>query len=109
MQQPPAKSTLDHLALELRSAVLASNHELAASRSVDYTAALSSHWANLSGSQRANSPLPKQSLELLNWAREMTIVQQALAAQHLAIVEKANRYQTARAVYLRTANFDPQR
>ncbi len=36
----------------------------------------------------------------------MTIMQQALAAQHLAMVEKASRYQTARAQYLRSAALD---
>ena len=40
------------------------------------------------------------------WVREMTIMQQALAAQHLAVVEKASRYQTARALYLRSAALD---
>jgi hypothetical protein len=33
----------------------------------------------------------------------MTIVQQALAAQHLAVVEKASRYQIARSLYLQSA------
>jgi hypothetical protein len=93
----------DNLALELRAAVLASDHEKAARISVEYTEALSGHWMTLSPEQRATSPLPQQSLELLTWVREMTILQQALTAQHLAIVEKASRYQTARALYLRSA------
>jgi len=94
---------LDNLALQLRAAVLASDHEKATLLTVQYSAALQEHWTALKPKERSASPLPKQSLELLTWGRDMTILQQALAAQHLAAVEKASRYQTARAVYLRSA------
>ncbi len=96
----------DKLACELRAAVLAENHEKAERLAAQYTDAVHQQWMLLPPGERAVSPLPKQSLELLTWVREMTIMQQALAAQHLAVVEKASRYQTARALYLRSAAFD---
>jgi hypothetical protein len=98
MHPPP-----DNLARELRAAVLAIDHQKATRLTAEYTTAVREHWSTLSAQERATSPLPKQSLELLGWVREMTIMQQALAAQHLAVVERASRYQTARAVYLRSA------
>jgi predicted mannosyl-3-phosphoglycerate phosphatase (HAD superfamily) len=98
MHPPP-----DNVARELRAAVLASNHEKATRLTAEYTAAVREHWTTLPSQERAASHLPKQSLELLAWVREMTILQQALAAQHLAAVEKASRYQAARALYLRSA------
>ena len=93
----------DNLARDLRAAVLANDHEKATRLTVEYTAAVREHWSALSLPERAASPLPKQSLELFAWVREMTILQQALAAQHLAAVEKASRYQAVRALYLRSA------
>jgi hypothetical protein len=96
----------DKLACELRAAVLAGNHEKAERLAVQYTEAVRQLWMLLPAGERALSPLPKQSLELLAWVREMTIVQHALAAQHLAVVEKGRRYQTARALYLRSAALD---
>jgi hypothetical protein len=99
----------DSLARELRGAVLANDHEKAARLSAEYTEALREHWMQLSPRDRAASPLPKQSIELLNWVREMTIMQQALAARHLAVVEQASRYQTARSLYLRSAALGAQR
>lgn len=101
MPQPP-----DNLARQLRAAVLASDHEKATRLTVEYSTALREQWGTLSPEERAASPLPKQSLELLTWVRDMTIVQQALATQHLALVAKARRYQTARALYLRSAALD---
>jgi hypothetical protein len=95
--------TADHLAHELRAAVLASDHENAARLSVQYSAALQEHWMTLSAGERAASSLPTQSLELLNWVREMTLMQRALTAQHLGAIERASRYQTARALYLQSA------
>jgi hypothetical protein len=98
MPQPP-----DNLARDLRAAVLASDHEDATRLAVEYTEALREHWTQLSPQERAVSPLPKQSLELFAWVRQMTIMQQALAAEHLSIIEKASRYQTARALYTQSA------
>jgi hypothetical protein len=96
----------DKLACDLRAAVLAGNHEKAERLAVQYTEAVHQRWMLLPAGERAASSLPKQSLELLTWVREMTIMQQAIAAQHLAVVEKASRYQTARALYLRSAALD---
>jgi hypothetical protein len=96
----------DRIACELRAAVLAENHEKAERLAAQYTDAVQQQWMLLPAAERIVSPLPKQSMELLTWVREMTIMQQALAAQHLAVVQKASRYQTARALYLRSAAFD---
>ena len=97
---------LDNLARELRSAVLASDHEKATRLTVEYTEALGRQWTALSREQRAASPLPRQSRELLNWVRKMTLMQQAMAAANLSAVEKASRQLTARALYLQSAAFD---
>jgi hypothetical protein len=97
---------LDNLARELRSAVQASDHEKATRLIAEYTEALGQHWTALSGNQRAASPLPQQSRELLNWVRKMTLMQQAMAAVKLSAVEKASRQLTARALYLQSAAFD---
>lgn len=95
----------DDLARGLRAAVLASDHEKATRLTVEYTEALRRHWITLSREQRAASALPKESRELLQWAREMTLMQQAMTAVHLSRVEQAARQLTARAVYLQTLSF----
>jgi hypothetical protein len=53
--------------------------------------------------------LPQQSRELLTWVRDMTLMQQAMAAQHLALAQNANRRLTARALYLETSALAAQR
>jgi hypothetical protein len=100
-----ARNELDQneLARELRDAVLGGDHERAARLAEQYTVALSRRWAAMSEADRASSGIPKQSIELLTWAREMAIMQHAIADQHLSAIQKANRYLTARANYLRTA------
>jgi hypothetical protein len=97
---------LDKMARDLRAAVLASDHEKATRLTVEYSEALVQHWRLLSSEERAASSLPKQSGELLNWAREMTLMQHAMAAGHLAMVEKASRQLSARALYLQLAALD---
>jgi hypothetical protein len=99
----------DNLAHQLRSAVLAGHHEDATRLTLEYTAAVQRHWSTLPDREKAASPIPKQSLELLNWVRDMALIQQAMAAQHLAVVEQAARYQTARALYLGSAALSAQR
>jgi hypothetical protein len=99
----------DSLARELRSAVLAADHEAASRLTVEYTEALRKHWTVLSPQERASSSLPQQSRELLTWVRDMTLMQQAMAAQHLALAQNANRRLTARALYLETSALDAQR
>jgi len=82
----------DKLAHELRSAVLAGDHACASRLVPEYALALKTFWESLPESQRADSSVPSQACELLAWAREMTLVQRALTAEHLAVVEKASRY-----------------
>jgi hypothetical protein len=100
---------LDDLARKLRAGVLASDHEKALRLTVEYAEALRRHWMPLSAEERALSPIPKQSRELLAWVRDMTLMQQAMAAEHLALVEGAKRRLTARALYLQAAGLDMQR
>jgi hypothetical protein len=103
MSKPQADLSQNHLARELRAAVLGSEHKQAARLAEQYTGALSQHWAGMSPAERASSGLPKQARELLTWARNVTIMQHAMAAAHLGAIEKTKRSLTARANYLRTA------
>lgn len=93
----------DNLARELRAAVLASDHEKASRLTVEYTQAVSDYWIALSAEERAASGVPKQSLELLHWVRDMTLMQQAISTQHLTLVERTQRNHTARSRYLQSA------
>lgn len=99
---------LDNIASRLRAAVLQSDHNNARRLTAEYTHAVRRCWEALSPAERTRSELPKLSIELLTWVRQMTLLQQAIAAQHLAIAEKVGRYQKARAVYVRAAALDPQ-
>jgi hypothetical protein len=103
---PPADLDPNHLARELRAAVLGSDHTQAAGLAEQYTAAVSRQWALMSPAERASSGLPQQSRELLTWARDVAIMQHAMAAMHLSAIEKAHRYLAARAHYLRSAALD---
>lgn len=99
---------LDNLARDLRAAVLAGDHQKGSRLTEEYTSAVRDYWIALSENERAVSPLPKQSLELLRWTRDMTLMQQAMAAQHLALVQHKLRNQRVRSLYLQTANADPR-
>jgi hypothetical protein len=101
--KPQADLAQDHLARELRAAVLGADHEQAGRLVEQYSAALSGQWALMSPAERASSGLPTQARELLTWARDVTIMQHAMAATHLSAIEKAHRYLTARTNYLRSA------
>ena len=83
---------LDNIAQEFRSAVLASDHTLAERLASEYARSASQAWESLSESERDTSALPAQARELLTWARGMTIVQRALLAEQIAILEKASHY-----------------
>ena len=98
MPQPP-----DDLARELRAAVLASDHESATRLTLEYTEALRDHWSELSTAQQAASTLPKQSLELLNWVRDMALMHHAIASRQLAMVEAAQRNLAVRSLYSEAA------
>jgi hypothetical protein len=106
MPQPQADLDHNQLASELRAAVLGSDHDQAARLADQYTAAVSRQWMLMSPADRASSGLPKQSRELLTWARDVAIMQHAMAATHLSAIETAHRYLTARANYLRSAALD---
>jgi hypothetical protein len=88
---------LDRIARELRSAVLAGDHVLAERLASEYREALAEAWQGLPQSVRAASPLPAQARETLTWARGMTIVQRAMLAEQLAVLDKSIRYASDRA------------
>jgi F0F1-type ATP synthase membrane subunit b/b' len=90
-------AALDKVARELRGAVLAEDHASAERLAGEYRAALEEAWRALPESARAASSLPQQARETLTWARGMTIVQRAMLAEELAILDKAIRYASDRA------------
>jgi len=100
---PPAP---DNLAHQLRAAVLASDHPTALRLVVAYSEALRQYWTALAPAERAASTTPQQSLELLKWAHDMTLAQRGMTGEHLRMVEKSMRYQTARMEYLQSARLE---
>jgi hypothetical protein len=84
---------LDKLSQQFRSAVLAGDHPGAERLALQYVEALREMWESLPEAERASSLVPKRALELLAWARDVSIVQRALTHEQLAILEKACRYQ----------------
>jgi hypothetical protein len=103
MHRKPDPPAPDHLASELRAAVLASDHPAAERLVVEYTAAVSEYWTALTPAERACSSVPRHSLELLKWVRDVTLMQRAMTGEHRKMVEKSMRYQMARAQYLQSA------
>ncbi len=101
MPQPP-----DDLARELRAAVLASDHANATRLTIEYTEALREYWTALSAAEQVASTLPKQSLELLNWVRDMALMHHAIASRQLAMVEAAQRNQAVRSLYSESATLE---
>jgi hypothetical protein len=91
----PTPQALHDLAHKLRSAVLGEDHARAERLVQEYTQALREFWSTLSESDRAASEIPKIAQELLNWTRQMTLVQRALAARQLSIIHRARGYQAA--------------
>ena len=100
------KTAMDKIARDLRAAVLATDHERATRLSAEYTEAVRQHWMLLSPAERAASSTPKQSIELLTWVRDMTLMQQGMAALQLSAVEKASRQLMARSLYLQLSTLD---
>jgi hypothetical protein len=88
---------LDKIAREFRGAVLASDHALAERLAGEYREALEAAWRNLPETERGASSLPQQASETFTWARGMTIVQRAMLAEQLAVLEKTKRYAAERA------------
>ncbi len=87
---------LDKLSREFRSAVLGGDHDRAARLVSEYTSALRLFWESLPESERAGSLIPLQAQELLTWASGMAGVHRAMAAEQLAIIQKAGRYKPMR-------------
>ncbi len=83
------------ISLKFRSAILAGDHALAGQLASEYALALRELWELLPEDERAASPVPQQSAELLTWAHRMTVVQRAIAKEQLAVIEKASHYQAA--------------
>ncbi|HTW66610.1 MAG TPA: hypothetical protein VME17_18440 [Bryobacteraceae bacterium] len=98
MPQPP-----DNLARDLRAAVLVGDHLQATRLAGDYAQAVRHQWEHMSKEERASSTIPRQSRELLTWATGVTAMQHKMAGQHLAALEMAHRYLSARANYARSA------
>ena len=84
--------TLDKIAIAFRSAVLAADYALAERLAGEYRNALEDAWRTLPESGRETSSLPQQARENFTWARGMTIVQRAMLAEQLAVLEKTRRY-----------------
>lgn len=106
MRPMPDNLAPDRLAHDLRAAVLGGDHPAALRLVAEYTEALREYWTALPPAERAVSTVPQQSLELMKWVRDMTLMQRAMTGEHLRIVEKFMRYQTARAQYLQSAALD---
>ena len=84
----------DDRARSLREAVVAGDYAAAEEAADGYFKALETLWQSLTEAERAVSPIPVKALELLNWAREMTIIQRSFAANQLFALQKASRYET---------------
>jgi len=84
---------LERASRELRAAVIGADHTGAEVALTDFIETLQQVWEGLPAHQRANSPLPARVRELLAWTREMTIIQRALAADQLRVLQKAILYQ----------------
>jgi len=93
--------TLDDLSLKFRSAVMAGDHALAGRLVEEYTVVLREVWMSLREEERAQSDLVDTAAELMGWARDLTVVQRALAAEQLAVIEKANHYSDGPAIRVR--------
>ena len=78
----------------MREAVVAGDYAAAQAAADGYFKALEMLWQSLTEAERAVSPSPVKALELLNWAREMTIIQRSFAANQLSAIQKASRYET---------------
>ena len=95
-------AALDRISHELRGAILAADHASAERLAGEYRAALEEAWRALPESARATSSLPQQATETLTWARGMTIIQRAMLAEQLAVLEKTKRFAASRATQQRS-------
>jgi len=95
---------LDKLSRELRAAILAGDHALANRIAPKYAEAVREFWDTVPASDRAGSTVPRVARELLTWARGMTIVQRAIAADELGVVQRTKRYNQERLERVRTSS-----
>ena len=82
------------LSREFRAAVIAGDHARAQHLFSGYVEALRVLRGSLPDEEFAASGEPARARELLRWARQAALIQRALAADQLAFVQKARRYQS---------------
>jgi hypothetical protein len=92
MEATVPTDSLDELARRFRSAIVAGDHESALRWSTGYVAALQSVWENLPADKR------QQARDLMEWARQATMIHRTMAAEQLAVIRNASRYHPATAV-----------
>lgn len=100
------QAPLDKAAHHFRSAILAGDHAEATRLLAEYVKALCLTWDLLPQHERTTSGVPRQALELLAWARAVTITQRVLASEQLAIVDKVIRYRPAAAAEAQPHNLE---
>jgi hypothetical protein len=86
-------SGLERAARELRAAVIAADHAGAELALTHYVERLRQVWEAVPEQERSGSALPARVRELLAWTREMTIIERALTAEQLRVLQKASCYQ----------------
>ena len=84
--------SLDKILQDFRTAVLRGDYDLARELAPEYAGALGQLWESLPESGRL------AARKLLVWAHQMTVLQRALAAAQLAVIEKASHYNVDGAV-----------
>jgi hypothetical protein len=88
----PAAVELDRVARAFRAAIIARESKRAARLSQAYGLAVARVWKSLSASERADSKLPAQARQLLEWAQKTVAADRSLAAEHLEAIRKASHY-----------------
>jgi hypothetical protein len=84
---------LERASRELRAAVIAADHTGAELALAHYIETLRQVWEAAPEQERSGSALPVRVRELLAWTREMTIIQRALTADQLRVLQKASYYE----------------
>ena len=90
---------LERASLELRAAVIGADHARAERAVNAYVESVRQVWESLPERERASSQIPARSRELLDWAREMALIQRNMAADQYAVLQKARRYHGAAELY----------
>ena len=92
MDKAAAGSVAD-LSREFRAALIAGDHARAQHLFSGYVEALRALRGSLPDEEFAASGEPARARELLRWARQAALIQRALAADQLAFLQKASKYQ----------------